>query len=82
MPKSVENHWHQFTDSSNILGAGVKDGKLIVAYHKDGRPTGVYAYTTDDIKKGTALCCRMALAISKGAFANQYIRPLPYARIG
>jgi len=42
----------------------------------------VYAYTTDDIKKGTALCCRMALAISKGAFANQYIRPLPYARIG
>ncbi len=76
------DHWHTITDSSIISGAGVQKGRLVVVFHKDGHTTGVYAYTTDDIKIGEGLCCRMVMSDSKGTFLHQHIRPLPYAKIG
>lgn len=88
MPKKIvvdtaaNDHWHSISDSSNILGAGVENGKLVVEYHKMGRMTGRYQYTTSDIIQGQGLCCRMEMATSKGSFVRQYIQSLPYAKIG
>jgi hypothetical protein len=74
----MADHWHTIKDSTIISGAGWQKGRLVVVYQKNGRTTGVYAYTTKD----QDLCCRLAMADSPGQFAHQYIRQLPYAKIG
>lgn len=74
----AKDHWHSFTDSSNISGAGIQGGKLTVEFHKNGKVTGVYAYTTNELN----LCCRLEMAASKGQFVQQHIRDLPYAKVG
>lgn len=75
------DHWHPITDSSNIKGAGIRNGRLVIQFHKEGRITGTYQYETDEVMPPTALCCRMEMAQSKGTFVNQYIRNLPFVRL-
>lgn len=72
------DHWHNFGDSSIILGAGMVDGKLTIAFHKGGMPTGVYQYETDEPN----LCCEMVYTGSKGGFFHSRISYLPYTKIG
>ena len=90
-PEQVTEHWHHIDNSSAVKGCGwakgsgkmvgrgaeVVPGTLYVVYLKNGKVSGVYAYTTND---GT-LCCRLAMADSPGQFAHRHLHQLPYARI-
>jgi hypothetical protein len=74
----VGDHWHPVIDSGIISGCGIRDGKLTIAFQKNGIPSGLYQYTTDS----TDLCCKMAMSVSKGQFFHSLVSGLPYARIG